>query len=145
MGHGRGDVPVRSHDVVGDRHSRSAPHPGAKIRSISRGSVTRVPDIKLTRTDTTLDLSQKAEKNAHGMATSCKSVLRIEAGGRDRERHGGVVAISLCAVSTSGRHAKPRQIGEGHPRSSRITSGKNGTYLSHSLTHSLTHSLKNAN
>ena len=36
--------------------------PPVKINLISCESMTRVSDIKLIRTDTTLDLSQKAEK-----------------------------------------------------------------------------------
>ncbi|KAH7514339.1 hypothetical protein FEM48_Zijuj11G0078400 [Ziziphus jujuba var. spinosa] len=40
-----------------------------KINLISCGSLTRVSDIKLIRTDTTLDLSQKAEK---GMPYDCR-------------------------------------------------------------------------
>ena len=51
QGHGRAEV-VQA--------QRSAP--GQKIRLISCGTMSHVSDIKLIRTDTTLDLSQKAEK-----------------------------------------------------------------------------------
>jgi hypothetical protein len=50
----RGEGPAPAMDVVQDE--------GRKIRLISWGSMTFVSDIKLIRTDTTLDLSQKAEK-----------------------------------------------------------------------------------
>ncbi|KAL1372929.1 hypothetical protein AAHE18_01G238000 [Arachis hypogaea] len=41
-------------------------HPPQKINLISCGPMAHISDIKLIRTDTTLDLSQKAEK---GMPT----------------------------------------------------------------------------
>ena len=45
--------------------SIAARPPAQKIRLISYGSMNHVSDIKLKRTDTTLDLSQKAEKGMH--------------------------------------------------------------------------------
>ena len=36
--------------------------PGGEIELISKNAMHSVPEIKLIRTDTTLDLSQKAEK-----------------------------------------------------------------------------------
>ena len=51
QGHGRAEVVQAQHSA-----------PGQKIRLISCGTMSHVSDIKLIRTDTTLDLSQKAEK-----------------------------------------------------------------------------------
>ncbi len=47
---------------------RTVPPP-RKIRLISWGSMSLVSDIKLIRTDTTLDLSQKAEKGMNQLTT----------------------------------------------------------------------------
>ncbi|KAL2981026.1 hypothetical protein AAZX31_13G263100 [Glycine max] len=47
-------------------------HPPQKIHLISCGPMAHISDIKLIRTDTTLDLSQKAEK---GMLKNFKDCL----------------------------------------------------------------------
>ena len=64
QGHGRAEV-VQA--------QRSAP--GQKIRLISCGTMSHVSDIKLIRTDTTLDLSQKAEKGMPGVTGQLDTVL----------------------------------------------------------------------
>ncbi|KAG2721550.1 hypothetical protein I3760_02G087000, partial [Carya illinoinensis] len=46
-------------------------HPPRKINLISCGPMGHVSDIKLIRTDTTLDLSQKAEKGMHFQVACC--------------------------------------------------------------------------
>ena len=53
------------------RHSA----PGQKIRLISCGTMSHVSDIKLIRTDTTLDLSQKAEKGMPELSRMHKVII----------------------------------------------------------------------
>ena len=65
QGHGRAEV-VQA--------QRSAP--GQKIRLISCGTMSHVSDIKLIRTDTTLDLSQKAEKGMPDICRGHKVILQ---------------------------------------------------------------------
>ncbi|KAI5595716.1 hypothetical protein BDE02_03G159200 [Populus trichocarpa] len=51
--------------------------PPQKINLISRGPMAHVSDIKLIRTDTTLDLSQKAEKGMICIAFSFRLYTRL--------------------------------------------------------------------
>ncbi|KAL5803576.1 hypothetical protein ACOSQ4_031881 [Xanthoceras sorbifolium] len=69
--------------------------PPQKINLISYEPLAHISDIKLIRTDTTLDLSQKAEKvvRLEGMSTSTVLVLNLLAG-----RRAGILSSFQVAI-----------------------------------------------